>query len=193
MRNWIRNFLVERNNKRLAKNAPQMMYSLNWNNQNRKGIRVSSSTAISYPQNLDLLAHVFIGHHNFLEASNGITIGEGTQVTNFISILTHSSHVSIRLYGEEYAKHNDPIGYKKGSVVIGAYCFIGPHSTIQADSKIGKGSLIHAYSNVKGEFPDFSIIAGNPAERIGDTRDQDKRYLEDNPELIKLYEKWAKS
>ena len=53
---------------------------------------------IEYKKNLKLGNNVFIGHYNFIEASNGITIEEGCQITNFISITTHSSHISIRLY-----------------------------------------------------------------------------------------------
>ena len=59
-------------------------------------------------------------------------------------------------------------------------------------TKIGKGSIVSAYSLVKGEFPDFSILAGNPAMRIGDTRDMDNKQLERYPELRAYYEEWAK-
>jgi acetyltransferase-like isoleucine patch superfamily enzyme len=58
-------------------------------------------------------------------------------------------------------------------------------------TKIGKGSLIAAYSYVKGEFPDFAIIAGNPAKVIGDTREQDEAILQGNPELKSYYNEWC--
>src|ERR1035437_5632934 len=132
--------------------------------------RISNTTYIGCKENLKIENNVFIGHFNFIDACNGITINEGCQITNYISILTHSSHISIRLYGKEYVNHKDLIGYVKGSVYIGAYSFIGPHSTIMPNTKIGKGCLISAYSYLQGEFPDFSVISGNPAKVIGDTR-----------------------
>jgi acetyltransferase-like isoleucine patch superfamily enzyme len=83
-------------------------------------------------------------------------------------------------------------GYMRGSVHIGKYTFVGPHSVIMPGTKIGKGSIVAAYSMVKGEFPDFSIIAGTPAKVIGDTRKVDEPYLMANPELQKYYDEWAK-
>lgn len=152
--------------------------------------RVSNTTHIGNPEKLTIGDHVFIGHFNFLDASNGLTIGEGCQVTNYISILTHSSHISIRLYGKAYAGA-DMAGYIKGTVVIGAYTFIGPHCVVMPGTKIGKGCIISAYSYVKGEFPDFSIIGGNPAKVVGDTRKLDERFLKQHPELQAHYNEWA--
>jgi acetyltransferase-like isoleucine patch superfamily enzyme len=156
-----------------------------------KDVRISESTVLSFPQQLDLADNVFIGHYNFIEASNGIRIEKGVQITNYISILSHSSHISIRLYGDQYRKKKELIGYKKGSVILGKYSFVGPHVTIMPGTTIGKGCLISAYSFVKGEFPDFSIISGNPAVVVGSTKDLDKKYLDEYPELIEYYEEWA--
>ena len=83
-------------------------------------------------------------------------------------------------------------GYVKGSVFIGKYTFIGPHSVIMPGTKIGKGSIVSAYSMVKGDFPEFSIIAGNPAKVVGNTRNIDGPFLQANPELRTFYEEWAK-
>lgn len=176
----------------LKKRSPKMIYNYIGNDKKiitRTG--VSSSTFIDYPHNLQLGKGVYVGHHNFLEASNGLIIEDGCQITNFITITTHSSHVSIRLYGAHYAG-GDMIGYVKGKVHIGKYSFIGPHSTIMPDTVIGKGSLVAAYSYVQGHFPDFSIIAGNPAKVVGNTKDKDKSFLNDFPELIPYYDEWSK-
>jgi acetyltransferase-like isoleucine patch superfamily enzyme len=56
---------------------------------------------------------------------------------------------------------------------------------------MGKGCLVQAYSYVKGEFPDFAIIGGNPAVVVGDTRELDQRFLNDHPELKATYESWT--
>lgn len=156
-----------------------------------KNVRISNTTFINAKEKLVLGNHVFIGHYNFIEASNGITIEEGCQVTNFVSITTHSSHISIRLYGDEYSNFQDLKGYIKGPVTIGKYSYIGPHSVIMPNTKIGKGSIIAAYSYVKGDFPDFSIIAGNPAKVVGSTKQLDESYLNKYPELRTFYNKWA--
>ncbi|MCC2624755.1 MAG: acyltransferase [Burkholderiales bacterium] len=154
--------------------------------------RISNTTCIVNPKNLILGDNIFIGHYNFIEASNQISIGEGCQITNYISILSHSSHISIRLYGKHYISQKEHIGYVRGAVKIGAYSFIGPHVTIMPGTSIGKGSIISAYSFVKGTFPDFAIIGGNPAQIIGDTRDMDRQYLDETPSLQDFYNEWTK-
>jgi acetyltransferase-like isoleucine patch superfamily enzyme len=151
--------------------------------------RISNATFIDHPKCFNIKDNVFIGHHNFIEASNGITIDTGCQLTNFITLTTHSSHDSIRLYGDSYVGE-EMKGYLKGSIHIGAYTFVGPHVTIMPNTKIGKGCLISAYSFVQGQFPDFSIIRGNPAKVVGDTRKRDERLLRTNPELKENYSKW---
>lgn len=153
--------------------------------------RVSNSTFIGCRKKLKIADHVFIGHFNFLDSCNGLSIGEGCQITNYISILTHSSHIAIRLYGKSYIENKEHVGYEKGSVEIGNYSFIGPHSVVAPGTIIGKGSLVTAYSYVNGSFPDFSILSGNPAKVVGSTRDHDQRYLRDHPELEEVYNSWA--
>ena len=155
-----------------------------------KNTRTSNCTIIGNRENLRIDDNVFIGHFNFIDCSNGLSIGEGCQITNYVSVLTHSSHIAIRLYGKSYQNVKNKKAYGIGSVSIGAYTFIGPHSVIMPGTKIGKGCLVSAFSYVKGEFPDFSIIAGNPAKIVGDTREMDMPYLEENPELKEFYNEW---
>ncbi|MDC0100153.1 MAG: acyltransferase [Crocinitomicaceae bacterium] len=154
--------------------------------------RIGSTTTLLGKDKFYVDDNVFIGQYNFIDASNKITIGTGCQITNFCSVLTHSSHKSIRLYGENYGKVGPMIGYGEGEVKIDMYTFIGPHSVIMPNTTIGKGCIVSAYSLVKGDFPDFSVIAGNPAKVIGDTREMDKEYLEKHPDRRENYDSWAK-
>lgn len=153
---------------------------------------IGNTTFIDFPENLYFGNNTYIGHHNFIEASNGIEIGDGCQITDFVSITTHSSHNSIRFYGNKFDRKLNLVGYVKGKILIGKFTFIGPHSTIMPNTTIGKGSIIAAYSYVKGEFPDFAIISGNPATVIGDTRIMDAKYLANNSEIQAYYDNWSK-
>lgn len=49
---------------------------------------------------------------------------------------------------------------------IGAYCFVGYGAVILPGTKLGKQCIVGANSVVKGEFPDYCVIAGNPARVI---------------------------
>jgi acetyltransferase-like isoleucine patch superfamily enzyme len=82
-------------------------------------------------------------------------------------------------------------GFIAGPVHIGAYSFIGPHCVIEAGTRIGKGCLVEAHSRVRGEFPDFAVIAGNPAQITGDTRTADAALLDAHPQWRAHYEAWA--
>jgi len=145
-------------------------YKRNFQGGKCENIRISSSTFLDGKKNLKIGNHCYIGHYNFIEASNGITIEEGVQITNYCSITSHSSHHSIRLYGKKYVDIKDPIGYVKGEIKIGKYTFVGPHSVIMPKTIIGKGCLIGAYSYLQGKYPDYSIITGNPGKVIGNTQ-----------------------
>lgn len=156
--------------------------------------RISNTTDIISVNNLEIANNVFIWHHSILECSNGVSLGEGCQIGAYVLISSHSSHLAIRLYGRHYLEYNGRhIAYVKGPVVIGCYSFIGPHTLIMPNTKIGKGSIVAAYSLVKGEFPDFAIIGGNPAKIMGDTRDMDAKYLAEHPGLHEYYAEWANS
>jgi acetyltransferase-like isoleucine patch superfamily enzyme len=84
-----------------------------------------------------------------------------------------------------------PPGWIAGAVHIGAYSFIGPHSLIEAGSRLGRGCIVCAGAQVRGDFVDFSIIEGAPARVIGDSRRADQPWLQQHPELLELYAQWA--
>lgn len=152
--------------------------------------RKGSTTYIDHPKSFFPDNHVYIGHHNYLEASQGLHIGEYCQITSFVSITTHSSHDAIRIYGRQYGGGSMK-AYVRGAVRIGAFTFVGPHTVIMPGTIIGKGCLIKAYSYVEGNFPDFSIIGGNPAVVTGSTLQRDSKLLELYPELKKFRDDWA--
>ena len=175
----------------------QLFYRMVFGEQGRTGqalphTRIAPSTCIEGEAGLELADHVFIGQFNFLDATAGMHIGEGVQITNFVSIVTHSSHRSIRLLGRAYTSHTGAMpGYLRAPIEIGAYSFIGPHSVVEAGSRIGKGVVVCAHSRVRGEVPDFAIVAGSPAALIGDVRTGDARLLAQHPELAGQYAAWA--
>lgn len=160
------------------------------------GSRISPATLIEHEDSLVLGENVAIGPFCFLEASGGVVIGEGVQIASHVAIVTYSPHQSQRLLGPGYSAWPLSAGQQRpgwiaGPVHIGAYCFVGPHSLIEANTRIGRGSLVCAGSFVRGEYPDFVILEGRPARVVGDTRKADARLLVRHPELRVLYDSWA--
>jgi len=170
----------------------QLFFRMRFGERGAPHSRIAPSTCIEHEDRLQLADHVFIGQFNFLEASGGISIGEGVQITNFCSLVTHSSQQAQRLLGRAYVGWTGAKpGMKRAPIAIGPYCYIGPHSLIEAGSRLGKGVLVCAYSQVRGEVPDFAIVAGQPAVVVGDVRERDARFLEQHPECRPHYERWA--
>jgi len=157
---------------------------------NNKILYLSHSVDITHFDKVVFGSKVFIWHFTILDSYNGIKLGDGVQIGTRVGIFTHSSHNSIRYYVKEY--HNiyfdNHKGRLKGSVEIGDYTFIGANSIIMPKTTIGKGCIISAFSYVQGDFPDFSIISGNPAKIIGDVKKIDHRFLSKNLDLLKNYQ-----
>ena len=159
------------------------------------GTRISPSTCIEHEDRLVLEDDVFIGHFNFIEASAGVRIGRGSQITNCVSIVSHSTHRAVRV-AAALSGNDSPAA--AGAVVrqpieIGQRCFIGPHSTIEAGTVLGHGTLVASHSRVRGRFPDFAVLAGSPATVVGDTREPDRAWLAAHPQLKARYEAWLRS
>jgi len=178
--------------------APRMVYGWRATDRGwRAHTRVSTHTYIESPELLAMGDHVFIGHHNFIDASGGLTLGEGVQITNHCSVLTHSSHRALRLERQAYWGHPAPSGRERAPTSIGEWSFVGPHSVIAPGSRLGAGVLVKAYSFVRGEVPDFAVVEGRPARVVGDVRELDRAWIEREApasfsgEQREAYEAWV--
>ncbi|MBX3637660.1 MAG: acyltransferase [Rubrivivax sp.] len=158
--------------------APRIVYGMrSGDGRWRAHSRISTHACIEHPQSLRLGDHVFIGHFSVLDASGGLEIGDGCQVTNHVSVLTHSTHRALRLGREDCWGDPSPPGLVRAPTRLGAWTFVGPHSVIAPGARIGRGVLVKAYSHVRGEVPDFAVVEGQPARVVGDTRTLDADWL----------------
>ncbi len=176
--------------------GPRIVYG--WRNADgsvKPNTRVSTHTCVEGQEGLVLGDHVFIGHFNRIDGSNGLVIEEGVQVTNYVSVLSHSSHKAVRVMGRQYVSDPNPAGYVRKATRVGAYSFIGPHSVIAPGSQIGKGVIVQGHSFVSGVVPDFAIVGpqtlGKPAVVLGDSRELDRALLQRHPDLHVHYAQWA--
>lgn len=121
-----------------------------------------------------------------------IELNEGCTISGNVNVLTHdwSPYTIARGLGMEMEK---PMGVFR-SVRIGAFSFIGVRSMLMPGCDIGAGALIGAGSVVRGRVAPWTIMVGNPAEPVGDSRDFLKRYLErcGQTDLLEQFEKRLK-
>lgn len=105
----------------------------------------------------------FIGINNYIQAGGGIVCGNNVMMGPYAMIWTQN-HI--------FADYRKPIwkqGYEYKPVKIGNDVWIGANVFIMPGANIGNGCVISANSVVGAKsYPDGSIIAGNPARKIGE-------------------------
>lgn len=103
---------------------------------------------------------VSIGQCLHIVSGRHIVIGSGVTISAnvFISDVEHSY--------EEIGTHimNQPLFASETH--IGENTFLGYGAVIRAGTILGRQCIVGANSVVKGNFPDFCVIAGNPARII---------------------------
>jgi colanic acid/amylovoran biosynthesis glycosyltransferase len=161
----------------------------NFQGKKVEGVRISNTAHISKRENVVLENGVFIAHFSYVDGYKPVEIAEGAAIGSYTSVLTHSSHNTLRLYGSHYLD-NFATGLKgqtSAPVKIGQYSFVGPNVVIMPGTIIGDGCIVAAFSLVSGTFPNYSIIKGNPAVVVGDTRKLDEALLRKYPDLRDYY------
>lgn len=107
--------------------------------------------------------------------SNNVKIGNGVKVQNNVSIYEGVELEDYVFCGPSMVFTNDPTPrakYPKGSVgykrtVLKEGATVGANATIVCGHIIGKWAMIAAGAVVTKDVPDYSIMAGVPAKRIG--------------------------
>ena len=105
-----------------------------------------------------------------------VEIGDNARITSGTIFITHDGAVTC-FQGEIG-------GGIFGRIIIGNNVFIGTNSIILLNTSIGNNCIIGAGSVVRGQFPDDSVIVGNPAKIVMKTSMQKFLYHQ-SPGLVK--------
>ncbi len=109
-------------------------------------------------------SHSGIGHAATLTIGKAITIGAHCRIAGDVAIFDVSGHPadpSARLAGEP------PSLAEVRPVVIEDNVWIGKSAIIHPGVRIGWGSIVSAGAVVLADVPALSVVAGNPARKIG--------------------------
>ncbi len=100
-------------------------------------------------------------------------IGNGVIISREVYLLIHDYSITngLKAIGENLPK--DAFWLK--DIYIGENCFIGARAMILPGTRIGKNCIVGAGSVVKGNIPDDSIVAGNPAKILANTIEWSER------------------
>lgn len=108
----------------------------------------------------------YIQKDAYLDPSGGLTICRGAVISTQVIILTHDWSF-LKRGGKSLKNSSMQSAFKP--VFIGEDSFIGAGAIILPGSIIGKNCIVGAGAVVKGSVDDYSIVAGNPARKIGTT------------------------
>tara|TARA_B100000809_G_scaffold203915_1_gene205152 strand:- start:3895 stop:4527 length:633 start_codon:yes stop_codon:yes gene_type:complete len=155
-----------------------------------KKTRISSNVKLINKSKIDIKDNVWVGHNSLLDGIGGIVIEQGVNIASHTCVYTHSSQDSIRLLGKNFIEipAEQRIGYVLDGVTIGEYTFIGTSCILLPGTTLGKGCIVGAGSVIKGKFPDYSIVVGNPAIVVGDTRKRDEKHWQSGIDFSNYYD-----
>lgn len=101
-----------------------------------------------------------IGQNLHLTIGDVLVIGKGTTISSNV-LITDIDH-EYRMIDTPIMKQ--PLRIKKTR--IGENCFIGTGAVILPGTILGKQCVVGANAVIRGVFPDYSVIAGNPGKII---------------------------
>lgn len=125
---------------------------------------VSPDTHVAFPENIhfhpdDL--NNFQSTGCYFQGFGEITIGRGTYIAPNVGMIT-ANHDLTDLDNHAEAK----------SITLGEKCWVGMNSMILPGVTLGNGTVVGAGSVVTKSFPEgHCVIAGNPAAKLRDLRD----------------------
>jgi len=137
---------------------------------NDKKVRYWRRKGMKIGENCLLNTMTFSTEPYLIEIGNHVAIARGTL------FITHDG--GVWCFREEL-KNADVFGRIK----IGNNVFIGNNCTILPNTSVGDNCIIGAGSIVRGQFPDNSVIVGNPAKVVFNMSMQKLFYIQ-NPDLL---------
>jgi len=160
------------------------------------------AVSVENPAGIHVGAFVKIGSHAVLEAlvpERGVTlrIEDGAYVGHFARItavggvvIGEEAMLADRVYvsdtGHVYEDVTQPIkrqGLRDGRrVEIGRGAWVGIGACIVGNVRIGQGAVVGAGAVVTQDVPDFTVVAGNPAQVVRQHDGRDWRWMAPRPD-----------
>jgi acetyltransferase-like isoleucine patch superfamily enzyme len=130
----------------------------------RKGMKIGENCLIN---NVNFSTEPYL-----IEIGNHVAIAAGTD------FITHDG--AIWCFREEI-QNADVFG----TIKIGNNVFIGNNCTILPNTSVGDNCIIGAGSTVRGQFPENSVIVGNPA-KVALSMSMQRLFYTQNPNFLEI-------
>jgi len=104
---------------------------------------------VQHKKNLKLGYKTDIGAFTYINAKNGVVIGDYVQIGSHCSLYSVST-----------------IDNKEGKIVLEKNCKIGSHSLVMPGVTVGENSTIGAYSFINKDIPKNTLAYGVPVKLL---------------------------
>ncbi len=99
-------------------------------------------------------------------SGNGLRLGRGTLV---------AANTTFAPTNHEYRDRDQTIIAQRfmpsrGGIVVGEDCWIGANCVLLDGAMLGRGCVVGAGSVVRGSWPAYSVLVGNPARVVGERK-----------------------
>lgn len=131
-----------------------------------KGSVIHTGARFYDPKGVSIGADSIIGEKAVLDGRAKINIGNHVDVAS-----------DVMIYNSQHDIHGDDFQAVSAEVSVKDYVFIGPRAIILPGVTIGKGAVVGAGAVVTKDVPDFAIVAGVPAQVIGERKNKEPHYI----------------
>lgn len=125
----------------------------------QKGVKIGKDC--SFGQNVNVSNDVIIG--NGVRVQNNVSIYEGVELEDYVFCGPSMVFTNDPTPRAKYPKGS--AGYKKTLLKEGST--IGANATVVCGHTIGKWAMVAAGAVVTKDVPDYALVAGVPAKKIG--------------------------
>ncbi|MFI5205619.1 MAG: acyltransferase, partial [Candidatus Paceibacterales bacterium] len=130
-----------------------------------KGSHIHMGTQFFQVDNIVIGDDTLVGQNAFLDGRDKLQIGDHVDIAS-----------EVMIYNSEHDINSESFEAITASVEIEDYVFIGPRAIILPGVKIGKGAVVAAGAVVTKDVPEFTIVGGVPAVKIGERKPQELHY-----------------
>lgn len=120
--------------------------------------------------------NVWINQNFHCTCAGHVKIGDGTSITANCGVF------DINHPYEDININPTKANILVAPVEIGQDCLIGMNSVIMPGTTLGRHCIVGANSVVKGNFPDYSVLAGSPAKIIKKYDPSCGKWMKTNPD-----------
>jgi maltose O-acetyltransferase len=126
-----------------------------------RGVTLVTKGGPSEHPRISIGKHTYVNRHTIIDAAESITIGEMCMIGPHCTIIDHDHGTARQETISAQALRSAPVN-------IGRDVWIGAGAVVLKGVAIGEGAVIAAGSVVTKDVPAYSVVAGVPAQQIGE-------------------------